>query len=902
MDSAYGLPDAADRFEYSWSAAEVTQSQTPGAYNANQAIKSSFNAADHFTHDKDAAEKYRALGFGAVLTHQHDGLARGTGALVSLGNDYDQELIIKTGASAHYSLDKGSSEQTYPRSAMGYMAVLRQTYYDADWYSKQKNPDFIDLSLQAWTANQTLPQIFDASKDWLTVLRADTVGDEFKTQYVIRSAGDAYQRLEAIAETGATLIVPVNFPQAMDVSDPLQTDEIALADMLHWELAPTNPGALSTRGIPFAITSSAESPEKTFWKNMRKAIKHGLSQEQALAAVTTQPAKILGVENQLGQIKAGAIANFIITSAELFDDSMVIEENWIHGRRYKLAEHQPDLSGQYQLTVNQQNYPLEIKSTGGKHSASLLLYDKDDSDNKNPKVNFSYSPEQILLSFAMNEDSPPIRLSGLADNNIWSGKGQLADGQWTTWNARRTGDLVQATDAASDDTEQALGKVLYPFTAYGIQGQPAQQNLLLKNATVWTNENEGILENADVWIKNGKIAAVGKNLTAAGANRYDASGMHVTSGIIDEHSHIALSAVNDVATNSSMVRMNDVINSEDINIYRNLSGGVTAGQLLHGSANPIGGQSALVKYRWGATPEQMKIKGADGFIKFALGENVKRSSNSNSVRYPQTRMGVEQVFRDSFSRAQAYQKAGKNKRRDLAMDTISEIINGERFISCHSYVQSEINMLMKVAEDYDFNINTFTHILEGYKVADKMAEHGVGGSTFSDWWAYKWEVRYAIPYNAALMSQAGVTVAINSDSREMSRRLNQEAAKSVKYGGMSEEEVWKMVTLNPAKLLHLDDRMGSIKKGKDADIVVWNENPLSIYAITDMTLVDGRIYYSRTKDLQARTQVQEERMRLINKLHQANAQGEKSSHKPSAKPDWHCDSLHGYEHLTGAAH
>ena len=308
----------------------------------------------------------------------------------------------------------------------------------------------------------------------------------------------------------------------------------------------------------------------------------------------------------------------------------------------------------------------------------------------------------------------------------------------------------------------------------------------------------------------------------------------------------------------------------------------------------------MIKYRWGATPDQMKIKGADGFIKFALGENVKRSSNSNSVRYPQTRMGVEQVFRDSFSRAQAYQKAGKNKRRDLAMDTISEIINGERFITSHSYVQSEINMLMKVAEDYDFNINTFTHILEGYKVADKMAAHGVGGSTFSDWWAYKWEVRYAIPYNAALMTQAGVTVAINSDSREMSRRLNQEAAKSVKYGGMSEEEVWKMVTLNPAKLLHLDDRMGSIKKGKDADIVVWNQNPLSIYAIADMTLVDGRIYYSRTKDLQARAQVQQERMRLINKLHQANANGEKASHKPSAQPDWHCDSMHGYEHLTGA--
>ena len=338
--------------------------------------------------------------------------------------------------------------------------------------------------------------------------------------------------------------------------------------------------------------------------------------------------------------------------------------------------------------------------------------------------------------------------------------------------------------------------------------------------------------------------------------------MHVTSGIIDEHSHIAASSINDISTNSAMVRIGDVIDPTAGHIYTSLSGGVTAVQILHGSANPIGGQSALIKLRWGASPEEMKIKGADGFIKFALGENVKRSRNNRSIRFPQTRMGVEQVYVDAFSSALEYQKKWdeynklSNKartvairpRRDLAMDAMNEILNSKRFISCHSYVQSEINMLMKVADDFGFKVNTFTHILEGYKLADKMAAHGAGASTFSDWWAYKWEVRYAIPYNAVIMHNAGVTVAINSDDSEMGRRLNQEAAKSIKYGGMSQEDAWKMVTLNPAKLLHLDNRMGSLKVGKDADVVIWSDNPLSIYANVKQTIIDGKVYYAAEKE------------------------------------------------------
>ena len=327
---------------------------------------------------------------------------------------------------------------------------------------------------------------------------------------------------------------------------------------------------------------------------------------------------------------------------------------------------------------------------------------------------------------------------------------------------------------------------------------------------------------------------------------------------------------------------------------------------MHGSANPIGGQSGIIKLRWGSTPEEMKFEGADGFIKFALGENVKQSNwgDSQTTRFPQTRMGVEQVFVDGFTRAKEYgekmyskngkinKKAAKQMRRDLELDALWEIINKKRFITCHSYVQSEITMLMRVAEQFNFNINTFTHILEGYKIADKMKKHGVAGSTFSDWWAYKYEVIDAIPHNGAIMHEMGVLTSFNSDDAEMARRLNQEAAKAVKYGAVSEEEAWKFVTLNPAKMLHIDDRVGSIKKGKDADVVLWSDNPLSIYARAEQTYVDGICYFDIAKDEEMRKEIATERNRLIQKMLAVKAGGGKTQKaKPSKKRLYHCNDL-----------
>ena len=340
--------------------------------------------------------------------------------------------------------------------------------------------------------------------------------------------------------------------------------------------------------------------------------------------------------------------------------------------------------------------------------------------------------------------------------------------------------------------------------------------------------------------------------------------MHITAGVIDEHSHIAIARGVNEGTHAvtTEVRIGDVLDPDDVNIYRQLAGGVTASHLLHGSANPMGGQLQFIKLRWGSVAEDLKVKDAVPTVKFALGENVKQANwgDKYTVRYPQTRMGVEQIMSDAFQAAKEYERDMKTAdasklpvRRDLQLDALVEIMRGKRNIHCHSYVQSEILMLMRLAESYGFKVHTFTHILEGYKVAKEMAAHGAMASSFADWWAYKFEVYDAIPQNPAIMHEQGVVTSINSDDAEMARRLNQEAAKSIKYGGVSEEDALKFVTLNAAKQMATESRMGTIEAGKDADIVVWTGNPLSNMSRVERTFVDGRAYFSRETDARLRT-------------------------------------------------
>jgi imidazolonepropionase-like amidohydrolase len=384
-----------------------------------------------------------------------------------------------------------------------------------------------------------------------------------------------------------------------------------------------------------------------------------------------------------------------------------------------------------------------------------------------------------------------------------------------------------------------------------------------------------------VVLRDGKIAAVGGSNTAipSGAEIVEAKGRFVTPGIIDAHSHIAAESINEGGTTvSSMTGIEDVLDPTDVAIYRDLAGGLTVANVLHGSANPIGGKNQVIKLRWGKDARGLIFEGAPPGIKFALGENPKdmrQFGQTGPRRYPITRAGTEFVIRDAFSRAKAYQKewqdydrrkkAGEDvamPRRDLQLEPLVEILEGKRLVHSHTYRADETLMLMRLAEEMGFKIATFQHVLEGYKVADEMAKHGVGGSTFSDWWAYKVEAEDAIPYNAALMHKRGVLVSVNSDSAEHARRLNTEAAKSMHWGGLTEDEALSFVTINPAKQLRIDARVGSLEVGKDADVVIWNKHPLSTYAIVDRVYIDGQQYYDRLGEERRLTDASKEKTTL----------------------------------------
>jgi len=884
-----------------------------GAFAWNDALNPEVSAAEKFSPDSKKAEELRKQGFGATVSLVRDGISRGTSALVLTGEGSANENLLQPNVAANYSFSKGTSGQNYPSSQMGAIALLRQTYLDANWYANLKDKTKeMNLGLEAWNGVQTIPQVFDAS-DLLSTLRADKVGDEFGKQYVFLGNGTEYRRIEAVKNTGGSFIIPLKFPDALDVEDPFDAQLASYEELLHWELAPTNAKALKKAGVPFALTMEGLEKEAEFWPAIRKAIEAGLDSITALEALTTVPAKMLGLK-EVGSLQKGNLANFLITSEDLFNEKNTILEHWLKGKQYKINEAAGDsINANYSLVMSGKTWTIELTGTDDKPSAKLAVNDTTKLD-----LNFSLKGELVTISFAEEKEAKAkYRLTGRKDGKTFKGKGQTPDGTWAAWTMTYSSEIEKKKDEKKEEKgkeekkDTIVGEVIYPFMAYGYTKAPTNEAVVIRNATVWTNEKDGILDAADVYLEGGKIKSLGKGLSVpSGTKEIDGTGKHVTSGIIDEHSHIAISKGVNEGTQSvtAEVSIGDVVNSEDINIYRQLAGGVTASQLLHGSANPIGGQSGIIKLRWGQLPENMKIKDAAGHIKFALGENVKQSNWGDyyTSRYPQTRMGVEQVFYDAFYRAKAYkaewaaysglskkdQSAATAPRRDLELDVLVEILDSKRFVTCHSYVQQEINMLMHVADSMGWKMNTFTHILEGYKVADKMKEHGVNGSTFSDWWAYKYEVIDAIPYNAALMHEAGVNVGINSDDAEMGRRLNQEAAKGVKYGGMSQEDAWKMVTLNPAKMLKLDNRTGSLKVGKDADVVVWSDNPLSIYAKAEQTYVDGVLYYSIEKDKAAREALNTERNRIIQKMIAAKKGGAKAD-KPSKKEHllYHCDTM-----------
>lgn len=872
-------------------------------YYWNENIRSEVNAYESFRYDSAKAEEFLKAGFGVVGTHVQDGIARGTGTLVALNNFDASKRLVANKVTNHFGFTRSAlTTQAYPSSLMGMMALIRQMYYDMDWY-KKGNSETKDQSLEAMIENQNLVQLF-TTEDKLNSLRASKIAKEFGLNYLMKGSGNEFERIEEIKNTNSKFIIPINFPEAYDVSDPNQANQMELKDFRFWNQAPSNLKVLADNGVVFALTTDNLKKMDSFKTNLLKAIQYGFNTTKALEALTTIPASILGKSKEIGTLTSGSQANFIITSGNYFDKKTVLYENWVQGNRFVVADMTTkDIRGNYDLVINNETFKWKISGEMASPKSEITTVD---NKKLNSKITIA---NQWLTTVIKPSDSLKTNFTRLSTylgttSNL-SGKAIIKDGKEVSWSATKTSDFKPEAETNKEEKINPIQPVTYPNVAFGNQEKLTAQTLLFKNATVWTNEKEGILEQADVLIKEGKIAAVGKNLSDPSSTVIDAKGKHLTSGIIDEHSHIAISkGVNEGGHNSSAeVTIQDVVNSEDPNIYRDLAGGVTISQLLHGSANPIGGRSAIVKWKWGLSAEEMLYKNQPKFIKFALGENVKQSNwgNINPTRFPQTRMGVEQVFTDYFQRAKEYDlawkkynstKKGKAPRVDLELQTLAEIINKERFISCHSYVQSEILMLMNIAEKFNFRVNTFTHILEGYKVADKMKEHGVGASTFSDWWAYKFEVNDAIPFNGPIMHNKGIVVAYNSDDAEMSRRLNQEAAKAVKYGNISEEEAWKFVTLNPAKLLHLDDKVGSVKVGKDADVVLWNTNPLSIYAKAEKTIIEGVVYFDIQRDEEQRKAIAKERNVLIGQLLEEKNKGMITQEpKKAERTEYHCDSL-----------
>lgn len=910
------------------STAEERKAENRAARHWNAALRTDANAHELFKPDAEKAAKLREQGYALVVAHRMDGIARGTSAAFALNDKDPVKTVAQAGVAAHFSFRKGSSPDRYPSSLMGSIALLRQALLDAGWYEGLQRKEETDAVLHALGC-QLDGRIIAEASDRNDVLRWAKLLREFGLTGIVKGGGDEYARLAEVKATGLPLIVPFAQPEGFDVEDPFDALEVSYARLKHWELAMRNAYLLDTAGIAFAFTTHGRKELKDVWKDVRKLVASGLDSAKAIEKLTAEPARLLGLDDRYGTLGVGKRASFLITSQHLLHEKNMIHETWVEGQRYVIDDPERiKLQGTYELNLGDASWLLEISGEPGKHEAHVRR--PADADSLKAKARLEVNGYSVSLSFAP-KDKPQevIRLAGSihGGGGLWDGQGQKPGGAWFAWSALRKAEKPSSkgakTDTSAVQKAPEFGAVNFPLVGYGWRTAPPRGTVVFRNATVWTNTSRGILRNTDVLVHEGKVVAVGERLDVAApfpgkhkpaVTEVDATGKHLTCGIVDEHSHIAISrGVNEGSHHvTSEVRIGDVINPDDVNIYRNLAGGVTTVQQLRGSANPIGGQSAVIKLRWGHSADSLLLAGAKPRIKFALGENVKQSNWWSSSRFPQTRMGVEQAFYDAFHAAREYDleqgrwsvlkpkdREGKSAPRpDLRLEALAEILRGERDISCHSYVQSEIAMLMHVADSMRFKVNTFTHILEGYKVAPAMKRHGASASTFSDWWAYKFEVYDAIPYNAALLHRNGVNTGINSDDAEMSRRLNQEAAKAVKYGGVNAEEAWKMVTLNPARMLGLDHRLGSMEPGKDADLVLWSADPLSIDARALQTWVDGVRYYDEAQDREQRAWIAAERDRIIRAMMQAKADGAPARKPGRERPRlWHCDDMGEEEFL-----
>jgi imidazolonepropionase-like amidohydrolase len=920
---------------------EITISADPkkqGSPAWNPQVAPQFDAADHYAADAALNEKLRSQGIAVRLVAPGSRIIKGQSVLVSTGTGDNAQAILRRGVGQHFRLTVpfGGSRDSYPNSPMGAVALARQTLLDADWYAKAwaawkgnnqlprpERNDALEAISACLGGNQ--PAILDAPNEQF-FLRADRFAREFGLSAIIRGSGREYRRLDEIRACGRAVIVPVDFPQAPSVGTIEDSLDVSLQQLMHWDHAPENAGRLDKAGVPIALTAHGLKDPATFLTNVRRAVSRGLSAESTLKALTITPASLVGMSDRLGKVNSGMVANLVIADGDLFAKKTKVVETWVDGKRFELDKQpETDLRGTYELELagpDDRILKLTLKLSGSAKKLAGTIAKPASEGEKAEEIKLDQVMQtHAQLAFRFEGKSlsheGPARATATVSSEAQDGLSLLgtlvwADGTSEKLTGRRTAkpsaDERKEEDekAADDKTKQETGKkeeddaqsaksekkedkpqtpalypVNFPFGDFGRAALPDQPKLVaFKNATLWTCGKEGLIESGTLLIAEGKIQAAGKDVAIPeGATVIDAMGLHITPGIIDCHSHMASDGGINESTQpiTAEVRIGDFIDPDDITIYRQLAGGVTAANILHGSANPIGGQNQVIKLRWGASGEAMKMSEAPPGIKFALGENVKQSNwgERYSTRYPQTRMGVEQIIRDAFAAARDYQAQheryshdhqGLPPRRDLELDAVLEVVDGKRWIHCHSYRQDEILAFVRVCEDFGITIGSLQHILEGYKVADVMAKHGATGSSFSDWWAYKFEVIDAIPFNGALMHRQGIVVSFNSDDPELGRHLNHEAGKAVKYGGVPPEEAMKFVTLNPARQLRIDRWVGSLEAGKQADFVVWSAPPLSPMSRCQETWIDGRKYFDRTADRALRDEQLKMRAALIRKV------------------------------------
>ncbi|MCH8856667.1 MAG: amidohydrolase family protein, partial [Proteobacteria bacterium] len=760
----------------------------------------------------------------------------------------------------------------YPASLMGSIALKRQTLLNARWAAApapagERREFSASLAALAPVVSGRQTVIANAP-DEEDLPRLARLRDEFGLKLIAQGQGREYRQAAALKRLALPVIVPLAYPAAPEVEQPESALDVPLDQLQHWERAPGNAAALQRAGVEFALsTQGLKDVRKDFWPRLRQAVRHGLSPDAALAALTTTPARLLN-QPRLGRLAPGQLAHVIVARGDLFtDDQAEVELSFVDGLPLPTPAWQRfDARGGW--SVQPAGGPaLSWQIAGSREQPTLSVDGKACSLQQR-------GPELLLRWPCDGGATQTLRLLGQGDR--LSGALTLADGRTQAWTATRTQPFDSPAKPAPE-VRPATAALTYPAGAFGREAPPARPTaVLVRNATLWTSAAAGTLSGADLLVRDGRIAAIGRNLTApADAVVIDASGRHVTPGLIDAHSHTAINGgVNEFShAITAEVRVGDVLDATDISLYRQLAGGVTTANLLHGSANPVGGQNQVIKLRWGEPAEALKFEGARPGIKFALGENVKRANFpavAGPPRYPFSRMGVEQIMRDAFLAAQAYRdrlKADPSTRRDLQLDTLVELLERKRVIHIHSYRADEILMFAALAREFGLEVATFQHVLEAYKVAPEIAALGAGASGFSDWWAYKVEVQDAIPYNGAMTHRAGVVTSFNSDSDELARRLNTEAAKALRYGGkawgMSEAEALQFVTLNPARQLRIDHRVGSLEVGKDADFVVWSAHPLSSAARAEQTWIDGRRFFDLTDDARLRERDRAERERLV---------------------------------------